>query len=81
MYVQIFIHYLFVKLNKKFEERGMPLENAVKCIGYTDTVLFLTIEKPGIYQHKSIGKLAPDFYPSIQKPERVTNNYSYRQPT
>jgi hypothetical protein len=35
---------------------GMPQENALKSIGYTDTVLFLTIGQPDIYQHKSLGK-------------------------
>ncbi len=37
---------------------GMPQANALKSIGYMDTVLFLTIGKPDIYQHKSLGKLA-----------------------
>jgi hypothetical protein len=40
---------------------GMPQANALKSIGYTDTVLFLTIGKPDIYQHKSIGKSATVF--------------------
>ncbi len=30
---------------------GMPQANALKSIGYTDTVLFLTIGNPVIYQH------------------------------
>ncbi len=30
---------------------GMPQANALKSIGYTDTILFLTIGKPDIYQH------------------------------
>jgi hypothetical protein len=46
---------------------GMPQANALKSIGYTDTVLFLTIGKPDIYQHKSIGKSATVFYPGDQK--------------
>jgi hypothetical protein len=28
---------------------GMPQANAIKSIGYTDTVLFLSIGKPDIY--------------------------------
>jgi hypothetical protein len=51
----------------------MPLANALKSVGYMDTVLFLTIGKSDIYQHKSLGKLALDFYLSMAKPERVTN--------
>jgi hypothetical protein len=47
---------------------GMPQANALKSIGYTDTVLFLTIGNPDIYQHKSIGKTATVFI-------RVTKNY------
>ncbi len=46
---------------------GMPQVNALKSIGYTDTVLFLTIGKPDIYQHKSIDKAATVFYPGDQK--------------
>jgi hypothetical protein len=34
----------------------MPLGNALKSIGYADTVLFLTINKSDIYQHKNLGK-------------------------
>jgi hypothetical protein len=34
---------------------GMPQAKELKPIGYMDTVLFLTIGKPGIYQHKSLG--------------------------
>jgi hypothetical protein len=45
-----------------------------KSIRYTDTVLFLTIGKPD----EILGKLATVFYPSIRKPERVTNNYQIR---
>jgi hypothetical protein len=43
----------------------MPQANALKSMGYTDTVLFLT--KLDIYQHKSLGKSATDFYPGDQK--------------
>jgi hypothetical protein len=46
---------------------GMPQANALTSIGYTDTILFLTIGKPDIYQHKSVGKLATVFYPGDQK--------------
>jgi hypothetical protein len=38
-----------------------PLANALISTGYTDSVLFLSISKPGIYQHKSLGKSATDF--------------------
>jgi hypothetical protein len=34
----------------------MPQANALKFIGYTDTLLFLTTGKLDIYQHKSLGK-------------------------
>jgi hypothetical protein len=47
---------------------GMPQANALKSIGYTDTVLFLTIGKPDIYQHKRVGKSATFFI-------RVIKNY------
>jgi hypothetical protein len=47
---------------------GMPQANALKSIGYMDTVLFLTIGKPDIYQHKSVGKSATFF-------TRMTKNY------
>ncbi len=45
----------------------MPQANALQSIGYTDTVLFLTISKPDIYQHKSLGKSATVFYLGDQK--------------
>ncbi len=45
---------------------GIPLSNALNSTGYTDMVLFLTISKPDIYQHKSLGKSAVDFYPDDQ---------------
>ncbi len=43
---------------------GMLQANALKSIGYTDTVLFLTIGKLrlDIYQQKSTGKLATFFF-------------------
>ncbi len=45
---------------------GMPQANALKPRGYTDTLLFLTIGKQDIYQHKSLGKSATDFNPGDQ---------------
>jgi hypothetical protein len=33
----------------------MQLGNALNSLGYTDTVLFLSIGKPDIYQHKTLG--------------------------
>ncbi len=45
---------------------GMPQANALNSIGYTDTVLFLTIGKLDIYQLKSLGKSATVFYPGDQ---------------
>jgi hypothetical protein len=47
-------------------QSGMPQANALKSTGYTDTVLFLTIDKPDIYQHRSLGKLATVFYSDDQ---------------
>jgi hypothetical protein len=41
--------------------------NALKFIGYTDTVLSLTIGKPDIYHNRSLGKLATVFYLGDQK--------------
>jgi hypothetical protein len=46
---------------------GMPQANALKSIRYMDTVLLLTIGKPDIYQHKSLGKSATVFYTGDQK--------------
>ncbi len=43
----------------------MTLANALNSIGYTDTILFLTIGKYDIYMHKSLGKSAIDLYPNI----------------
>ncbi len=45
---------------------GQLLANALISIGYTDSVLFLTIDKPDIYHHKSLGKSATNFYPGDQ---------------
>jgi hypothetical protein len=41
---------------------GQLLANALISIGYTDSVLFLTIGKPDIYHHKSLGKSTTNFY-------------------
>jgi hypothetical protein len=64
---------------------GMPQANALTSIGYTDTVLFLTIGKPDIYQHKSVGKSATDFYPGDQKLPKLAadlpNLFCNRYPT
>ncbi len=50
-------------------QSGMLQANALKYIVYMDTVLFLTIGKPDIYQHRSLGKSATVFflYPGNQK--------------
>ncbi len=53
----------------------MPHANALKSIGFMDTVLFQTIGNFDINQHKSSGKLATEYYPSIGKPVRVTTKY------
>ncbi len=50
----------------------MPQANALKSIEYTDTVLFLTIVQPDIYQHKSLGKSTTVFYPGDQKLTNLT---------
>jgi hypothetical protein len=55
---------------------GMPLANALKSLGYTNTVLFLTISKPDISQHKSSGKSATVFYLSDQKLPKLAVNLS-----
>jgi hypothetical protein len=47
------------------EQIGILQANALKSIGCIDTVLFLTIGKPDIYQHKSLGKSATVFDLSI----------------
>jgi hypothetical protein len=44
----------------------MPQANALKSIGYMDSVPFLTTGKPDNYQFKSLGKSATVFI-------RVTN--------
>jgi hypothetical protein len=56
----------------------MPEANPLNSIGYTDTVLFLTIGKPDIYQLKSLGKPATVFFILFI---RVTNNYRNWLPT
>jgi hypothetical protein len=48
-------------------QSGMLQANALKSIGCIDTVLFLTIGNPDIYQHRSLGKSATVFYPGDQK--------------
>jgi hypothetical protein len=46
---------------------GMPQANALNSIGFTDTVLFLTIGKPDICQlYVSLCKPATVFYPDDQ---------------
>jgi hypothetical protein len=45
----------------------IPQANALKSIGYTDTVLIVTIGKPDIYQHKSLGKSVKIFYRGDKK--------------
>jgi hypothetical protein len=52
----------------------MPQANALISIGYTDTILFLTIGKPDIYQHKSLVSRQQFFI-------RVTKNYRNWLPT
>jgi hypothetical protein len=55
-------------------QSGMPQADALKSIRYMDTVLFLSIGKPDIYQHKSLGKPTTVFF-------WVTNNYQNWLPT
>jgi hypothetical protein len=45
----------------------MPQVNALKSMGNMDTVLFLTVGKLDICQHKSLGKSATVFYRGDQK--------------
>ncbi len=45
---------------------GLLLGKTLISIEYTDSVLFLTIGKPDIYHHKSLGKSATNFYPGDQ---------------
>jgi hypothetical protein len=63
---------------------GMPQANAQTSIGYTDKVLFMTIVKPDIYQHKSLGKSATVFYLGDQKFQKLAadlpNSFSNRFP-
>ena len=56
-------------------QSGMLQANALKSIGYTDTVLFLTIVKLDIYQHRSLGKSATVFYPNDQKLPKLAADY------
>jgi hypothetical protein len=53
---------------------GTLQANALKSMGYTDIVLFLTIGKQDFYQHVSLGKSATVFI-------RVTKNYRNWLPT
>jgi hypothetical protein len=55
-------------------QSGMPQANSLKSIGYTDTVLFLTLGKPDIYPHRSFGKSAKFFI-------QMTKNYQNWLPT
>ncbi len=55
-------------------QMGIPQENTLNSIGYTDTVRFLTIGNPDIYLLKSLGKSATVFI-------RVTNIYRNWLPT
>ncbi len=68
---------------------GMPQANALKYMGYTDTVLLLTIGKPDIYQQKNLGKSATVFlsgWPKLPKlaadlPNLFCNRYpAYQYP-
>jgi hypothetical protein len=52
-----------------FSLQIVPQANALNSIGYMDTVLFLSIGKPDIYQLKSEGKSAKVFF------IWVTNDY------
>jgi hypothetical protein len=54
---------------------GMPQAIALKSIGYTDAILFLTIGKPDIYKHKSVGKSATVFYPDDQKLPKLAADF------
>jgi hypothetical protein len=58
-----------------FLQIGMLLANALLSTEYTVTILFISIGKSDIYQHKGLGMSATDFYLNIRKPERVTNKY------
>ncbi len=48
-------------------QSGMLQANELKSIEYTDTVPFLTIGKPDIYQPRSLGNSTAVFYPGDQK--------------
>jgi hypothetical protein len=58
-------------------QTGMPQANALKSIRYMDIVLFLTIGKPDIYQHKSVGKSATVFYLGDQKLPKLSADLPY----
>ncbi len=75
-----FFFFLQVK-NKPWDPSGHMRLFLRSAPSQTNTVLFLTIGKPYIYQHKSLGKSTTFFYPSVLKPERVTNNYKNWLPT
>jgi hypothetical protein len=47
-------------------QKGQPLAIELNSIGYLDTIMYLTVGKSNIYQHKSLGKSATDFYPGDQ---------------
>ncbi len=55
----------------------MPQANALHFKGYTDIVLFLTIGKPDIYHHRSLGKSATVFYPGDQKLPKLAADLPY----
>ncbi len=52
----------------------MPLANALKSIGYMDTVLFLTISKPDILSAQKLGKLASDSFQVLES-QKDKNKY------
>jgi hypothetical protein len=56
-------------------QSGMPQANAQKSIGYTDTVLFLTIGKPDIYKNRRLVKSATVFYSGDQKLPKLLLTY------
>jgi hypothetical protein len=49
--------------------------NALKPIGYMDSVLFLAIGKPDIYHHKSVGKSATFFHLGDQKLPKLAADF------
>jgi hypothetical protein len=63
-----------------FLQTGMLQGNALNSIGYTDTVLFLTICKLDINQLKSLGKSATVFL-AANLPNFFCNTYrAYQYP-